>query len=130
MKRNGFLIISCILAVQLHAGLLYDIVDGKYRVKGFEALRSMNDGEHYSQKIQSNAVVKFSYKSGASIDTLFSIFQAKKCPIKSISGYILSPNEQKMLVYTNVKYRYRRSFTADYYVYDIKRKEIYPLSEG
>jgi len=113
----------------LYADLLYDITDGKFRPKRFDPLRSMNDGENYTLSVRDKAVVKYNYKTGETVDTLFSTAQIKNCPIKSFSGYELSPNEMKMLVYTNVKYRYRRTFTADYYVYDIKRKTLEPLSE-
>jgi len=54
----------------------------------------------------------------------------KDAPFKEINGYEFSPNEAKLLVYNNVKKRYRRTFTADYYVYDIKRNEIQPLSDN
>lgn len=130
MKRAGIIIVSCLMAISAYSDLLYDITDGKFRSKGFEQLRSMNDGEFYTQMVNGNAIVKYNYKTGATVDTVFSVFQAKKCPLKNISGYEFSPNEQKILVYNNVKYRYRRTFTADYYVYDVKRKEIYPLSDG
>ena len=113
----------------LHADLLYDITDGKFRPKRFDPPRSMNDGENYTLSVRDKAVVKYNYKTGATVDTIFSTAQIKNCPIKSFSGYELSPNEMKMLVYTNVKYRYRRTFTADYYVYDLKRKTLEPLSE-
>jgi dipeptidyl-peptidase-4 len=90
----------------------------------------MNDGENYTLMVDNKAVVKYNYKTGATIDTIFSISKVKKSPLKQISGYEFSPNENKLLVYTNVKYRYRRTFTADYYVYDIKRNEISTLSDN
>jgi len=130
MKRFIFIFVLTLSVEFSFANLLYDITDGKFRAKKIEAPRSMNDGEHYSLKVNDKAIVKYNYKTGATIDTLFSIAQIKNCPLKSISGYELSPNEMKILVYTNVKYRYRRTFTADYYLYDIKRKELEPLSEN
>ncbi|MGB4413375.1 MAG: S9 family peptidase [Paludibacter sp.] len=130
MKRFIFIFVLTLSVQFSFANLLYDITDGKFRAKKIEAPRSMNDGEHYSLKVNDKAIVKYNYKTGATIDTLFSIAQIKNCPLKSISGYELSPNEMKILVYTNVKYRYRRTFTADYYLYDIKRKELEPLSEN
>ena len=42
----------------------------------------------------------------------------------------MSPKESKILVYTNVVRRYRRSFTADYYIFDSKHKEFDPLSDS
>ena len=130
MKRFASLLVLGLYIQFSVAGLLYDITDGKFRAKQIDTPQSMNDGENYTLLVNNKAVVKYNYKTGATADTLFSVSQIKNCPIKSISGYELSPNEQKMLVYTNVKYRYRRTFTADYYVYDIKRKEITALSES
>ncbi len=130
MKRVGLLFISFFTITFVFGNLLYDITDGKYKAKKLEMPRSMNDGEHYTLLVNGNAVVKYNYRTGATVDTLFSVFQAKKCPIKKITGYEFSPNEQKILVYTNAKYRYRRTFTAYYYIYDVKRKEIEPLSEN
>jgi len=74
--------------------------------------------------------VKYDYKTGGVVDTLFSVSRLKKSTLTKISGYELSPNETKMLVYTNEKMNFRRTFTADYSVYDIKRNEITPLSEN
>ena len=48
----------------------------------------------------------------------------------NIKGYTFSPNEAKILVYSNPQYRYRRSFTANYYIFDVKRNELKPLSEN
>ena len=111
------------------ANLLYEITDGKFKPKKFDNPVSMNNGEHYTLKINNKAIVKYDYKTGMTVDTVFSLNQIKKSPIQTISGYEFSPNEQKLIVYTNEKYRYRRTFTADYYVYDIKRKELEALSE-
>ncbi|HJV77829.1 MAG TPA: S9 family peptidase [Paludibacter sp.] len=130
MKRFTLTFLLALCVNILFANLLYDITDGKFRAKTTEIPRSMNDGEHYSLMINQKAVVKYNYKTGATVDTIFSIARLKNSPVKQISGYEFSPNEAKLLVYTNVKYRYRRTFTADYYVYDIKRNELTALSEN
>lgn len=129
MKRLSILFVFAFAVVCVNAQLLYDILDGKYRSQLPEMPRSMNDGEHYTLKVNNTAIVKYNYKTGAFVDTVMSLYQLKNCPLKSFSGYEFSPNEAKMLIYNNVKYRYRRTFTADYYVVDLKRKEIVPLSE-
>jgi len=108
--------------------LLYDITDGKFRPDKSQIPSSMIDGEHYTLMVDSQTIVKFSYKTGAAIDTLLSINKTKNPLISSFSGYVMSPRETKILVYTNKQKRYRRSFTADYYIYDIKYKEFDPLS--
>ena len=54
----------------------------------------------------------------------------RDCAVSSWDGYILSPNEKLLLLYTNVEKIYRNSFRASYYVYDIARNNIKPLSEN
>jgi len=130
MKRFKLLFVLTLCVNSLFAGLLYDITDGKFKVKTVDIPRSMNDGEHYTLMVNDKAIVKYSYKTGSKVDTLFSVYRLKNSPIKKISGYEFSPNEARMLVYTNVKKRYRRTFTADYYVLDVKRHELQELSEN
>ena len=129
MKRFNILFVFVFFFVCGNAQLLFDILDGKYRSNLPSGFRSMNDGVHYSKKVNNNAIVRYNYQSGVFVDTIFSVYQLKNSPIKSFDGYEFSPNESKVLVYNNVKQRYRRTLTADYYVVDVKRKEIVPLSE-
>jgi len=129
MKRLGLFLVLIFSLQLLFANLLYDITDGKFKVQTLEMPRSMHDGENYTLMVNDKAVVKYNYKTGATVDTIFSVYKLKNSPIKQISGYEFSPNEAKLLVYTNVKKRYRRTFTAEYYVYDVKRNEIEALSE-
>lgn len=130
MKRFNVIFVLSLCIQFSFANLLYDITDGKFRPKSFDTPRSMADGENYTMMIKNRAIVKYNYKTGATVDTIFSVYKLKKSALKSISGYSVSPNEGKLLVYTNVKYRYRRTFTANYYVYDIKRNELEALSEN
>ena len=130
MKRLNLIFVLTLCVNTLFASLLYDITDGKFRVKTMDIPRSMNDGEHFTLMVNQKAIVKYNYKSGAVVDTLFSIFRLKNSPIKQISGYEFSPNEGRLLVYTNVKKRYRRTFIADYYVFDVKHNELQTLSDG
>lgn len=129
MKRFKFIFLIIFLSQYGFANLLFDITDGKFSPKRFETVKSTKDGEFYTKMVNNMAVVKYSYKNIAFVDTVFSISRIKNIKLKSVSGYEFSPNEQKLLIYTNVKYRYRRTFTADYYVYDLKRSELLPLSD-
>ncbi len=111
--------------------LLRQIVSGHFRPKQIQELRSMRNGEFYTQMSDSGKLVlKYSFKTGRVVDTLFNIRRVINCPIKYIEGYELDSAEVKMLVYLNAKKTYRRAFAADYYVYDIKRRNMKPVSEG
>ena len=97
-----------------------------------EGLRSMKDGLHYTT-LEDNGtkIVKYSYKTGEAVEVLFEIERIKRNPseVIRITGYEFSPDESKILVYNDVERVYRRSFLANYYVYDRKYRELIPLAE-
>ena len=128
MKRTLFFLLLA-FGVQLsYADLLTDITDGKYKAKTVNYMQSMKDGEHYTVLQDNEMIIKYSYKTGKAVDTILDLSKIKKSPLVNIKGYTFSPNELKILVYSSPQYRYRRSFTANYYIYDVRRKELKPLS--
>lgn len=105
--------------------------DGTFRTYGVYGLRSMNDGEHYTV-LEGNGsrIVKYSYKTGQAVATLLDLNTIENNPVKRIDDYHFDNRESKILICTDRQPIYRRSFTADYYIFDFKNKEIKPLSEG
>lgn len=98
------------------------------RVRG---IRSLADGEHYTVlEDRGRRLVMYSYKTGEAVRTLIDLGDPQYKEVPPIQGYEFSADESRVLLCTNVRPIYRRSFTADYYVYDFKNKEIKPLSEG
>ena len=92
----------------------------------------MNDGESYTQLSPDHKrIVRHSFKTGKEIATVFDVETArgsKKLPY--IDGYIMSPDEHRILIQTETKGIYRRSYTAVYYIYDVRNNTLEPLSEG
>lgn len=74
-------------------------------------------------------IVSYSFKTGKQVSVLFDT-QVAKAPFESIDGYVLSPDGKRMLVMTQRESIYRRSFKAEYYVYDLQGKALRRLSEG
>ncbi|MGC3979093.1 MAG: S9 family peptidase [Paludibacteraceae bacterium] len=130
MKRFFYFSLLIFTISNTNANLLTDITDGKFRAKTPASFYSMNDGEHFSQLIDNKYIVKFNFKSGTAVDTLFNLDKFTEFPYKRIIGYSFSNDEQKLLVYSNQNFRYRRSFTADYYLYRLDNKSIEKLSEN
>ncbi len=89
-------------------------------------INSMNDGIHYSTLSNSGNIDKYSYATGLVIDT---IFDAQYFEL-NIDDYQFNKNETKILLVTDKTPIYRRSFTAEYYVYDIKSKNLKKVSEN
>lgn len=93
-------------------------------------LRSMNDGLHYTTlEGKGTKIVKYSYATGKQVSTLLDLSTLKDNQLKGIQGYEFSADESKILLMTNRKSIYRRSFTANYFVFSFKNKEIKPLSQ-
>ena len=125
------LIFSHVLSAQKQLSLDDFFVNGTFRTKGVYGLRSMNDGEHYTV-LENNGtqIVKYSYKTGLPVATLLDIQKVEDSPVGYISDYEFNADESRLLICTNRKPIYRHSFTADYYIYGFKNKEIKPLSQG
>ena len=107
------------------------ITNGTYSAHGVGGMRSMNDGEHYMMiGGGGTCLVRYAFKTGEVVDTLFSVDNTRGCDFKRFDGYIMSPAEDRILIQTKTKPIYRRSFTAEYYIYDVKNKKMTPLSAG
>lgn len=110
---------------------LRDITSGKYYAWGVMPVTSAEDGEHYFQADrESKMIIKYSYKTGLPVDTIFDVRKARESTIDSFQGFLISPDEKRLLVYTDYEPIYRHSFKANYYYYDIRRNLIRKLTEN
>lgn len=133
MKKVCFVLLAILISTSFFAQTLNlkDITDGEYRAKGIASVTSSADGEFYFQANQSKTkIIKYSYKTGQPVETVFDIQTARDCTIPSFDGFIMSPDEYRLIVYTNSEPIYRRSFKADYYYFDIRRNMIRKLSDN
>ena len=111
---------------------LEDITGGKYNPQYVYGVNPMKDGESYTQlSDDSKRIIRRSFKTGKEIEVLFDADQARgDAKLKAIDGYIMSPDERRILLRTQTKPIYRRSYTAEYYIYDVQNKKYEPLSDG
>lgn len=87
------------------------------------------DGSGYvSISTDGRRIAKFDIKSGKETETLMDLDHTREISLKSIEGFKLSPNGSKILVWRNSSMIYRRSFDAEYYVYDVRSRMLSPLS--
>lgn len=108
---------------------LFDIVGrGIFYPERVSGIRSMNDGENYTVIENNNKIVKHSYKKADKSSIILDLSKLKNSAVRYISDYNFNKDETKILISTNVRPIYRRSFLADYYIYDIANKELKSLS--
>jgi len=90
-------------------------------------INSMNDGENYTTYAR-DKIKKYSYETGNEVEE---ILNTTKLGIGTVSSdYQFNNDETKLLIYANEESIYRRSFFADYYVYDIKTTKLTAVSNN
>ena len=110
---------------------LRDITRGEFRQEMMTDVRPMADGETYAQiSDDGKRIETFSFKTGKKTGVLFDAAAARGAQIARVQGYIVSPDGRRLLIQTDTKRIYRRSFTATYYIYMIQNNKLEPLSDG
>ena len=135
--RKGIFVLVALLTlavVPAEAGgrlELKSITEGEFRAEAMAAVEPLADGESYAQiSADGKQIVQYSFRTGKQTGVLFDAEKARGAKVDRVEGYIMSPDGKRMLIQTNTKSIYRRSFTATYYIYTIVNNRLEPLSEG
>ena len=135
MKQFQLILLFCLTTLvavaQTNQQLeLKNIVQGKYNPENIHGVIPMNDGLHYTQmNPEGTQIIKYSFKTGEAVETIFDVNKARDCSFKQFNSYTFSPDGSKILIATEKKPIYRRSYTAVHYVYTIERNIVEPLSD-
>ena len=101
--------------------------DGTFEQKTVSGVRSLSDGERYTT-MSDGRVLCFSYRTGEPAGVLFDASAAE--PRIEFTDYVLSADERRLLLTTDVEPIYRHSFTAEYWIYDRQDGSLQRLSQG
>ena len=99
-----------------------EMVSGMDPIPGTDQYASISD--------DGKKIITYSFRTGKETSVLLDVKNTIGEKIDNVDGYILSPDGSRMLVQTNTRRIYRRSFTADYYIYTIKSHKLEKLSDG
>lgn len=134
MKKTITFILSAMVAAPLFAGNalnLKDVIQGAFWPQTYSAIKPMADGEHFARMSNDRTMIlQCSFKSGEVTDTIFNAATARGFDKKYIDGYQFSPDESRLLIQTSTTPIYRRSFTAEHYIFQRKNNKVQPLSEN
>lgn len=131
--------LSACYATALHAHspaseslTIADVANGSYSPRYIYGVNPLADGESYSQlSSDGRRIVRSSFKTGKELGVLFDLDKARgEVKLSRIDGYIMSPDEKKILLQTQTKAVYRRTSTAVYYIYDVQNGKYEALSQG
>lgn len=135
MKRL-FLTITALLmfVATMSAGgklTLPDITSGKFAAKTVNGINPIEGTDTYARISQDGErVVCCSFKTGKELSVLFDVKNTMGCKIDGFDDYVLSPDGKRMLIQTKTERIYRRSFKADFYIYNIESRRLDHLSDG
>lgn len=135
MKRL-FLTITALLmfVATMSAGgklTLPDITSGKFAAKTVNGINPIEGTDTYARISQDGErVVCCSFKTGKELSVLFDVKNTMGCKIDGFDDYVLSPDGKRMLIQTKTERIYRRSFKADFYIYNIESCRLDRLSDG
>lgn len=130
MNRNilstFFLLItlSAIAQKQITVDDIY--VNGTFSQASVRGINWMNNGRYYSAQ-QGNDIVKYDVTTGQIVETI--VRGSDLGPSFSFVDYSFSADENKVLLMTSRESIYRRSYKAEFYVFDISSKALINLSE-
>ncbi|MBQ8098852.1 MAG: S9 family peptidase [Bacteroidaceae bacterium] len=134
MKKLFPLVMGLMVTLQAYSGTaisLRDAVSGTYSPQMMRGLKPLADGESYAQvSDDGKSIVRYSFKTGAQVGVVFDAEKARGPKVRSIEGYIMSPDESRILIQTETESIYRRSKKATYYIYSVQNNKLEPLSEG
>ena len=134
MRRIFLMAAAALMSISLSAQqkelTLDNVMDGTFYAKGAGSITPLSDGQHYLTSQNGTLILKKSFKTGAVTDTILDLSTARGNRLFSFDGFILSPTEDIILLQTNTNRIFRRSFTADYYLFTIRNNKIDPLTEG
>ena len=127
----GLFVLCCSVVSAGEKLTLKDITAGKFRSKSMTEVRPMADGETYAQiSDDGKRIVTYSFRTGQQTGVLFDATAVQGADIDMVEGYIMSPDNGRILIQTATKAIYRRSFTATYYIYNTHTNQLEPLSDG
>ena len=127
----GFLFISLVSA-QNKTITLEEIWSGQFRTTGMDALHSMKNGQQYSvlnynRENSTSSIDIYSYQTLKKENTILSSSDLEG--VQNFQNYQFSQDESKILLTTRSKPIFRRSTIGEYYIYDIRSKELQKLSD-
>lgn len=127
MKKTSILMAALLFCCSVFAQeiTLEDIwAKGTFRSKSIDEIRSMKNGENYCI-LKREGIEKYAYSTGKKIEQIVSFSDLKfKTENEYVFDYRFNQDESKLLLATNPEFIYRRSYLANYYIYDIKTKQL------
>lgn len=109
---------------------LKDIANGAFNAEVMQGITPIQGTDQYAQiRNKGKQIVQYSFKTGQETSVLFDTEKTFGEKISTLDSYILSPDGKKILICTNTRPVYRRSYKGDFYIYTIQSGKLEKLSD-
>lgn len=136
MKTIKFLLLSLAFTPAIFAGSasasegIAEYVYPANAVNSPSGMTYVADGKSYvALNEDKTQIVRYDIKSGKELGVVLDVTKTRDYQLDKIGGFLFSPDESHILVYSEAEYVYRRSFVAEYYVYEVRHNVLKPLSK-
>ena len=133
MKRLLIIFTALLMfATTMSAGeklTIRDITGSKFSAKMVNGMNPISGTDTYA-RIDGKKIVSYSFKTGKQVSVLFDADNTIGKKIDGFDSYIFSPDGKRMLIQTKTEKIYRRSYKAEFYIYNIASRRLDPLSDG
>ena len=110
---------------------LKEITSGRFSAERMYGIMPMKNSDQYARiSDDGTRIVQYAFKDSKETAVLFDAAATHGEKIENVDGYIMSPDGSKMLIQTKTQYVYRRSFKAEFYIFNVKSHKLEKLSEG
>lgn len=110
---------------------LKSITGGQFAARTISGINPLKGTDRYAQiSSDGKRIVEYSFKTGKETGVLFDVADTQGERIAAFDGYVMSPDGAHILIRTNTKAVYRRSYKADFYIYTVKSHHLAKLSDG
>lgn len=119
------------VAVSAQKMSIKDITSGAFAAKTVSGIYPIDGTDQYARISQDGKqILQYSFKTGKQTAVLFDVDNTMGEKISRFDNYMFSPKGDKMLIATNTERIYRRSYKADFYIYNIKTTKLEKLSDN
>lgn len=134
MKKKNILLLlaimmSCtfMLAQELN---LQQINSGYFAAKQVKPVVSSADGmSYYQANNEKTQIIKYDFKTGKPLQVIFDVTKARETKLKNFQAFIVSPDENRIIIIDEIERIYRRSSRAVLYNYDIRRNYLSRITD-
>ena len=132
MKRISLFMVALVWLTTAWGGrdlTLKEAIGGNYYPRSLRGVYPLADGQSFARiSPDGKRIVKYAFKTGEETGVLFDAETARDVKVDGVEGYVMAPDESRILIQTETEYIYRRSKKATYYIYDVASRRMQPLS--